>query len=185
MYDRATEATRAKNMYLGPLSTVTDAEEVGVMLVWEGSDIVALDSRGAIQRIWNLQFCQPRSWIEERLKAQMIRPRTLIWVKGHTGIEGNEQADGKAREVEMGIRMARPGIATPAGIRQAYPIQAKAPPHLSWPTRAIKGLVYIVTDKGPQRQWMKEIGKTDEPLTRCVCDAWTPQNATHLQRCPW
>jgi len=41
----------------------------------------------------------------------------------------------------------------------------------------------MVTENGPQRQWLKEIGKTEEPL--CVYDGWTPQNAAHLQRCPW
>jgi len=41
----------------------------------------------------------------------------------------------------------------------------------------------MVTDKGTQRQWLKEIGRTDESC--CVCDGWTPQNAAHLQRCPW
>jgi len=47
-------------------------------------------------------------------------------------------------------------------------------------------------DKGPQRQWLWEIGKTDEPA--CVCGGWTAQNtainesqkknAAHLQLCP-
>jgi len=65
MYDRAAGATRTKYMYLGSLelSTVADAEEVGVMLAWEERDIVVLDSQGTIQRIWNLQFCRPRSWL--------------------------------------------------------------------------------------------------------------------------
>ena len=42
---------------------------------------------------------------------------------------------------------------------------------------AIKGLV---TDKGPQRQWLWEIGKVEDP--QCVCDEWTAQNAAHLQQ---
>jgi len=41
----------------------------------------------------------------------------------------------------------------------------------------------MVTDKGPQRQWLKEMGKVDDPS--CVCDGWTPQNAAHLFACPW
>jgi len=36
----------------------------------------------------------------------------------------------------------------------------------------------MVADKGPQRQWLTEIGKVD------VCDGWTPQNAAHLQAVP-
>jgi len=48
----------------------------------------------------------------------------------------------------------------------------------------MKGLVYMVTDKRrPQQQSLWEIGKTEEPW--CMCDGWTPQNAVHLQQCPW
>jgi len=47
----------------------------------------------------------------------------------------------------------------------------------------VRGLAYIVTDKGPQWQWLKEVGKTEDPS--CVCGGWIPQNAAHLQRCPW
>jgi len=51
------------------------------------------------------------------------------------------------------------------------------------PPRVLKGLVYLMTDKGPQQQWLYEIGKSNEPW--CACDGWTPQNAAHLLRCPW
>jgi len=44
-------------------------------------------------------------------------------------------------------------------------------------------LTYMVTDKGPQAQWMKEMGKLED--ASCVCDGWTPQNAAHLYECPW
>jgi len=47
----------------------------------------------------------------------------------------------------------------------------------------VKGLVYMVTDKGPQQQWLWEIGKSEEQW--CVCDGRTPQNAAHLLGCPW
>jgi len=40
----------------------------------------------------------------------------------------------------------------------------------------------MVTDKGPQAQWMKTIGKVES--AGCVCDGWTPQNAAHLCQCP-
>ena len=44
-------------------------------------------------------------------------------------------------------------------------------------------LTHLVTDKGPQRQWLVEMGKAEDPS--CVCDGRTPQNATHLYQCPW
>jgi len=185
MDGRAAAATRTKGEYLGTMATVADAEELGVSLAWEESEVVALDSKGVIQRIQSLAHRHPRSWIEERLAAQMNeRQRTLMWVKGHDGIEGNEKADRMAREaVNEGVWMNKPDIVTPAGIRQAYRLHGKTPRHLSWSRWALRGLTYMVTDKGPQAQWMKTIGKTDD--ARCVCDGWTPQNAAHLYRCPW
>jgi len=71
----------------------------------------------------------------------------------------------------------------PAGIRQAYQLHSKAPAHLRWSRQAIRGLTYLETDKGPQRQWLKEIGKVED--VSCVCDGWTPQNAAHLYVCSW
>jgi len=152
---------------------------------WEDHDTVTLDSQGVIQRIWNLQYVQPRSWIEEGLVAQMWeRPRALMWVRGHQGVRGNEEADMRAgMEVEWGWRLQRTVIATPARIKQEFPLYPKAPAHLGWSPMAVKRLVYMVTDKGPQQQWLWEIGKPEEQW--CVCDGRTPQNAAHLLGCPW
>jgi len=93
---------------------VADAEEVGVLLAWENNNVVALDSQGVIQRISNLQYTQPRSWIEEGLLTRMReRPRTLMWVRGHRRIKRNEEADMKARvEVELGWRSQKTVIAS-------------------------------------------------------------------------
>jgi len=48
-------------------------------------------------------------------------------------------------------RKYRGDIVTPAGIRQAFPLHSKAPDHLKWSRVALRGLTYLVTDKGPQR----------------------------------
>ena len=111
-------------VYLGTMATVADAEALGVSLAWGSIDVVVLDSKGVIERIQGLTEQPRRSWIEERLVKQMTeRPRTLMWVKGHDGVEGIEAADERAKnEVRRGRRMHKPDIVTPAGIRQAYSV---------------------------------------------------------------
>lgn len=115
---RAAAATRTSAKYLGRMTTIADAEAVGVSLAWETCDVVALDSKGVIQRIQGAEHQIPRSWIEERLARQMIeRPRALMWVKDHDGVEGNEAADARAKkEVLMREMMLKPDIVTPAGL---------------------------------------------------------------------
>jgi len=65
----------------------------------------------------------------------------------------------------MGWRLHAPDM-TPAGIKQAYPMHPKAPAHIRWTLRAIRGLVYMVTDKGPKRQWLWEYWKDGGAVVR-------------------
>ncbi|KAF8416345.1 hypothetical protein EV426DRAFT_709404 [Tirmania nivea] len=57
-----------------------DTEMLGVVRVWQsGRTAVALDSQGAIGRLRNLLFDQPRSWIEEEAAVEMEKDgRTVI-----------------------------------------------------------------------------------------------------------
>ena len=89
-------------------------------------------------------------------------------------------ADRKANIATYGGRvMARPDKVTPAGIRQEFPIHTK-PRHLKWHRQSVKGLTYIVTDRGPMRAWQKVIGRREDNL----CDCGRIQNAVHLLCCP-
>jgi len=86
------------------------------------------------------------------------------------GVRGNEEADRRAgMEVELGWRLQKTVIAMLAGIKQEFPIYPAAPAHMKWTPVAVKGLVYLVIDKGPQRQWLWEIGKSEERC--CVLDS--------------
>ena len=130
---RAASATRARGLYLGEWATVADAEEVGVLLAWEDCGRVVLDSQGVIQKIWSLQYVQPRSWIEEALVGQMRRrPRTLMWVKGHQGKKATrKQIGGAKREVGIGRRLQKTVISCVHGCPFRRPFTR--PFKCSWP----------------------------------------------------
>ena len=99
-----------------------------------------------------------------------------MWVKGHSGVEGNEKADLRAKHAVMkGQWWSEPSLATPAGIRQAYPLFSH-PPHLRWDRDELRELTYLHTDKWPMRAWLHKIGVVDDPF--CACGA--TQNAARL-----
>ncbi|KAF8415634.1 hypothetical protein EV426DRAFT_700346 [Tirmania nivea] len=174
-----------EGVYLGSLATVMDAEMLGVVRAWQaGRAVVALDSQGAIGRLRNLRFEQPRSWVEDLAVEEMGKGgRVVMWVKGHEGVEGNERADRKAKEAAwVGRRMLRPDIVTPAGIRQAFPM-GRPSKQMKWNREALRGLTYIVTDRGPQRWWLHKVGRTADPMCG-LCEEGVAQNAAHLLGCP-
>ena len=53
------------------------------------------------------------------------------------------------------------------------------PPHLKWTRKQLRGLTFIITDRGPMKRWQWVIKRADDPFCRCG----EIQNAVHLTRC--
>ena len=73
----------------------------------------------------------------------------------------------------------RPQIATPAGLRQNFYANRITKQVWEWNRKALRGYIYLITDKGPLKQWLHTIGRAEDNR----CDCGEPQNAAHLLRC--
>lgn len=133
------------------ISTGTAADTTVVYVV-RGLSAVGEAVKAKAPRAAQLSTQPPRSWIEQRLQRSLATfGRRLMWGKGHSGVEVNEEANRKANIAAYGGRVgALWDQVTPAGIRQEYTMHSKQR-HFSWDRKSIKGLVYIVTDRGPLR----------------------------------
>ena len=103
----------------------------------------------------------------------------MMWVKRYAGVEGNVAADGTAKiRAYGGSVVQRASILTLVGMRQDHPMHSK-PLHLKWFRKQLKGLTFIVTDRGPMKWWQWVIKRADNPFCQCG----EIQNAVHLTRC--
>ncbi|KAF8416347.1 hypothetical protein EV426DRAFT_686810 [Tirmania nivea] len=73
-------------------------------------------------------------------------------------------------------------FSSPSCIRQAFPM-GRPSKQTKWNREALRGLTYMVTDRGPQRWWLHKVGRADD--SSCgLCGEGLAQNAAHLLRCP-
>lgn len=80
----------------------------------------------------------------------MAGEREVMRVTMHSGVDGNEKADVRAKLAAMvGKLMSKPSIAPPAGIREKYALHTKSI-HNKWGRDALGGLIHINTDRGPR-----------------------------------
>lgn len=88
MENAAAGATTRIAEYLGQHATVMDAEMLGISSALESNQRkIALDSQAAIMRVTQMYTEPARSWIELRIQKALRAPCTLMWVKGHSGVE--------------------------------------------------------------------------------------------------
>ena len=171
-----------KGEYLGRYATVMDAEMLAVAMGWELGDLVITDSQAAIGRITNMQYEGARGWVEERIAAAAEQGgKKIMWVKGHSGVMGNELADLRAKkEVWIGSQRGNPGVATAGGIRHEFRVTWKAKQINEWDREPLKGHTYIHTDRGPFKYWLHKIGRAESAM--CPCGE-AIQNAAHIMKC--
>jgi len=138
----------------------------------------------------------PRSGIERRIKEPLTnnpyRDVGYLWVRAYIGVRGNELADKRAEhESFLGDISGATQIATEEGVRANSRATRKSArreagfgEHRSeWNCHSLSACTWTRTEKGPQKQWLHHISKTDTP--RCSCPDEPPETGNHIVfHCP-
>ena len=197
--DRKGNPPRSYGAYAGPLSSVADGERLAIALALEEEDspmiTLATDSQAAVQTIHNLSRGKPpRSQIEARIKKALMsdtRDIGILWVRGHTGITGNEKADKRAEyESFLGEISGKTSIATEEGVRAMHNRIRKShrqqpgfnPRTCEWSRQAISAYTWTRTERGPQNKWLHHVKKANSP----ACNCGAPEESGHhlVFECP-
>ena len=183
--------------YPGPVSTVADGERRGVTEALRSDQDMLLaltDSMAAKATTINLaRGAPPRSGINRDVKAALQRREAqhldtgISWLRAHIGVKGNGIADEHA--LFQSYRGAIAGdrcTATEGGIRriakEARAAERKVEGYglggrTQWGRRALSAYTWFRTGKGPQRELLHKIKKTED--AHCDCGA-AVQSGDHI-----
>jgi len=171
--------------YLGTLASVADGERRGIALAIsltpkDRKVCVLSDSSTAIHTALRLSAGDPpRSDIERGLRESFLahsQPTAVAWVRGHIGLEGNNTADHLARlHSFLGVVSLSPQKVTHEGLKAASRNNRKASRtqpgfgkrRTDWHRHALSAYTWLRTERGPQKAWLFQIRKSQDPSCPC------------------
>ena len=196
--DRKGNPPRTYGAFGGSSCSVADGERLAIALASEEEEVDMIwqlsDSQAAIQAVRNLSKGKPpRSHIECRIKKALLdrtRDIGILWIKGHIGIPGNEEADKRAEfESILGELSGARRIATEEGVlarsratRKSFRLQPGYNPRsCEWNRHSLSALTWTRTERGPQNKWLHHIEKVPSPS--CTCRA-AEESGHNVFECP-
>ena len=171
--------------FLGNLASVADGERKGITLAIQKAPpdrkvCILSDSSTAIRTALSLSSgAPPRSGIEMELREAFLErghTTAIAWIRGHLGLDGNTIADELAElHSHLEVVSLHPRTATCEGIKAASrAIRAKSRTQAGfgsrrtdWHRHALSAYTWYRTEKGPQRAWLHQIRKIDNPACSC------------------